>query len=110
MDLPDTHYARVGADRIAYQVFGEGPIDLIYLTSMVGDCIDLRWEYPPYAGFLRRLASFSRVITFDPRGTGASDRTFSPEAVSSWERWADDARAVLDVVGSERAAVFGSND
>src|SRR5262245_32227115 len=71
----------------------------------IGDTIDMRWDWPPYAHFLRRLASFSRVVTFDQRGQGASDRV-SRSGVSLWEDWAEDARAVLDAVGSERAALF----
>jgi class 3 adenylate cyclase len=69
------------------------------------DPIDVRWEFPPYAHFLRRLALFTRVIMFDQRGQGASDRV-TPQGVSLWEDWAKDARAVLDVVGSERVALF----
>jgi pimeloyl-ACP methyl ester carboxylesterase len=69
---PETRFARRDRDRIAYQVFGEGPPDLLCMSS-VGDCIDFRWDYPPFASFLRRLASFSRVIMFDRRGMGASD-------------------------------------
>jgi class 3 adenylate cyclase/pimeloyl-ACP methyl ester carboxylesterase len=104
-DVPETRFAQVGWDRIAYQVFGEGPPDLLWMSSL-GDCIDFRWEYPPYASFLRRLGSFSRVVLFDRRGSGASDPV-SLEALPAWEEWADDALAVLDEVGSERAVVLG---
>jgi pimeloyl-ACP methyl ester carboxylesterase len=104
-NLPETRYAKLGGDRIAYQVLGDGPLDLLYVSS-VGDTIDTRWEWPPYARFLRRLASFSRLITFDNRGNGASDPV--PAAgLPAWENWADDARAVLDAVGSEHAVIFG---
>jgi class 3 adenylate cyclase/alpha-beta hydrolase superfamily lysophospholipase len=71
----------------------------------LGDTIDLRWDWPPYAHFLRRLGSFCRVVMFDQRGQGASDHV-SRSGVSLWEDWAEDARAVLDAVGSERAALF----
>src|SRR6516165_10466871 len=101
--IPETKFAKVGEDRIAYQVFGEGDVDLIFLSAM-GDCVDVRWLWPPYASFLGHLAAHARVIMFDRRGLGASDPP-SGEALPSWERLADDARAVLDEVGSERAVI-----
>lgn len=104
MDVPVTQFTRVGGDRIAFQVFGSGPPDLVYLSGTT-EVIDTRWDWPPYAHYLRRLASFSRVIMFDRRGQGASDPV-SDERTSIWEDWADDTRAVLDAVGSERAAIF----
>jgi class 3 adenylate cyclase len=107
-EVPETRFASLGDDRIAYQVFGEGDIDLLY-TSATGDPIDLRWEWPAYASFLRRLGSQARVIMFDRRGSGSSDSA-SGEPLSSWEWWADDARAVLDAVGSEPAVLFGAAD
>lgn len=108
MDVPVTTYARIGADRVAYQVMGDGPVDLLYVSSM-GDCIDMRWDWPPYAAFLRKLASFARLIQFDRRGFGASDPV-TLDAGTFWEIWADDALAVLDAVGSEGAAVLGAAD
>jgi class 3 adenylate cyclase len=108
MDIPETQYAKLGEDRIAYQVFGEGPVDLIYVV-VSGGCIELRWDWPPYDNFLRTLGSHARVVSFDRRGSGSSDAP-SGEALPSWERWADDARAVLDAVGSERAVIFGHTD
>ena len=102
---PETRFARRGRDRIAYQVFGEGPPDLLCM-SCVGDCIDFRWEYPPFALVLAPPCFFSRVIMFDRRGIGASDPV-SLEELPTWEEWANDALAVLDEVGSERAAVLG---
>jgi class 3 adenylate cyclase len=108
VEVPETRFARVGDDRVAYQVFGEGPPDLIYIAG-TGDAIDVRWEWPPYALFLRRLASFSRVIMFEQRGQGASDRV-ALERVSVWEDWAEDARAVQAEVGCERAALFAGMD
>jgi class 3 adenylate cyclase len=106
VDVPETLFARVGDDRVAYQVFGEGPPDLVYMAG-VSETVDTRWDWPPYAYFLRRLASFSRVVMFDSRGQGASD-SLSKGGVSVWEDWAEDARAVLDAVGSERAALFSN--
>jgi class 3 adenylate cyclase len=105
VEVPETRFARIGEDRIAYQVFGEGPPDLLFVAGGVIETVDLRWEWPPYAHFLRSLASFCRVITFNRRGSGASDPV-SREGLPDWEDWSDDARAVLDAVGSERAAVF----
>jgi len=107
-ETPQTQYAMVGDDHIAYQVFGQGDIDLLY-TSGTGDPIELRWDWPPYASFLRRLGALARVIMFDRRGSGSSDSA-SGETLPSWERWADEARAVLDAVGSERAVMFGCVD
>jgi class 3 adenylate cyclase len=108
LDPPQTHYAKLGDDRIAYQVLGDGPVDLL-LVPAIGDCIDLRWDFPLYERFLRSLASFSRLIMFDRRGVGASDPV-SGDALPSWERWADEARAVLDAVGSKEAVVMGVVD
>jgi class 3 adenylate cyclase len=105
VEVPDTQFTRVGDDRIAYQVFGEGPPDVLFVAGSVIETMDLRWDWPPYAHFLRRLASFCRVISFNRRGSGASDPV-SREGLPEWEDWADDARAVMDAVGSERAAVF----
>jgi class 3 adenylate cyclase len=107
-DIPKTRFAQLGDDRIAYQVFGDAPVDLLYVPTS-GECIDLRWDWPPYAAFLRRLAENARLVMFDRRGSGASDAP-SGKTVPSWERWADDARAVLDAVGSERAVILGTND
>jgi class 3 adenylate cyclase len=77
----------------------------VVFISGATETIDLRWEWPPYAHFLRRLASFSRVVMFDQRGQGGSDRV-ARSGASVWEDWAEDVRAVLDAVGSERAALF----
>jgi class 3 adenylate cyclase len=106
--IPKTQYARLGDDRIAYQVFGQGSTDLLWVPAS-GDCIDLRWEFAPYAEFLRWLGSRTRVISFDRRGTGSSDAP-SDETLPLFEQWADDARAVLDAVGSDHAVVCGGGD
>jgi class 3 adenylate cyclase len=99
-----TRYARSGEADIAYQVFGEGPADLLLYTgwSIPIDCVD---DEPAMARFHRRLGSFSRVIRFDTRGVGLSDRGSVVEPPTSGE-WAEDALAVLDAVGSERATVL----
>jgi pimeloyl-ACP methyl ester carboxylesterase len=107
-EVPSTRFAKLGEDRIAYQVVGDGPADLLWVPG-IGDALDIRWEYEPYASLLWRLASFSRLIMLDRRGMGASD-PISLEALPSWEEFADDALAVLDAVGSERTVLLGAND
>jgi pimeloyl-ACP methyl ester carboxylesterase len=107
-EAPETRFAKLGQGRIAYQVVGEGPPDLVWFAGL-GEPIDARWDYPPCASFVRRLASFSRLIMIDRRGMGASDPV-PVEALPSWEGWADDAVAVLDAVGSERAIVLGASN
>jgi len=106
--IPDTEYATLGEDRIAYQVYGGGELDLLWVPASA-DCIELRWDWPPYAKFLDWLGARARVIAFDRRGTGASDPP-SGESLPLWEQWADDARAVLDAVESKRAVVCGVAD
>ena len=106
--VPPTRYVDSGDGLIAYQVVGDGPLDLVYLTGATSH-VDVRWDWVGAAGFLRRLASFSRLILFDRRGTGVSDR-LGTEALPTWEEWADDLRVVLDAVGSERAAIFAVLD
>jgi len=99
--IPEVRYARSGDVAIAYQVLGEGPVDLVFVPFFGN--IRYAWEQPLFARFLERLASFSRLILFDKRGTGLSDRP----RVLTLETQMDDIRAVLDAVGSERAALFG---
>jgi pimeloyl-ACP methyl ester carboxylesterase len=105
-DRPETHYAKSGDVNIAYQVLGEGPIDLVYVPGWVSH-IEYGWEQPIVAGFFRRLASFSRLILFDKRGTGLSDQTSD---LPTLEQRMDDVRAVMEAAGSERAAVFGMSE
>jgi class 3 adenylate cyclase len=105
---PETRYARLGGDRIAYQVLGEGPPDLVMAPASFGH-IDIAWEDPGIALFLQTLASFSRLILFDRRGTGASD-PLPPDAAPPLESYADELSAVLDEVGSEQAALLAELD
>ena len=105
MDRPQTRYARSGDYHIAYQVLGGGEIDLVYIPGWVSH-LDLYWEEPSVTRFFNRLASFSRLIVFDKRGIGLSDPV-SASAMPTLEERMDDVRAVLDAVGSERAAVLG---
>jgi len=102
---PEIRYALSGDVHIAYQVVGDGPIDLVQVPGWVSN-VELAWEDPGYARFLRRLASFSRLILFDKRGTGLSDRVRN-DALPTLEQRMDDVRAVMDAVGSARAALFG---
>ena len=104
-DTPETRFARLGDDRIAYQVVGDSALDVLFVPGLTTS-VDGNWDWPDTARFNRRLASFSRLIMFEQRGSGASDPV-SLEALPSHEEWADDARAVLDAVGSERAAIIG---
>ncbi len=107
MNQPETRYAQtVDGVHIAYQVFGEGPVDLVITMGQVSH-VDLAWELPEIGSFLRRLASFSRVILFDQRGNGCSDRELD---TASFEAGMDDVRAVMDAAGSGRALQFGYQD
>lgn len=100
--VPQTMYARSGEVHIAYQVVGEGPIDLIYVPSWISQ-VEHYWEEPAVARYFSRLASFSRLIMFDRRGSGLSDPL--PRAASLEEQM-DDVVAVMEAAGSEHAAVF----
>jgi DNA-binding SARP family transcriptional activator/pimeloyl-ACP methyl ester carboxylesterase len=107
---PEDHvaYARSGDTRIAYQVVGDGALDLVLVHGWVCT-FQPGWEYPKLAAFYRRLASFSTLVRFDKRGTGLSDRV-SPECLPDLETRMDDVRAVLDAVGSERAVLLGLSE
>jgi pimeloyl-ACP methyl ester carboxylesterase len=104
----ETRYAKSGEINIAYQVVGGKPFDLIWVPGWISN-VEESWEVPEYAHFLHRLASFSRLILFDKRGTGLSDRV-SIDRLPTLEQRMDDVRAVLDAVGSERAAVVGASE
>lgn len=108
MERPTTKYARSGDVNIAYQVLGGGDLDLVYVMGWVSH-LDLYWDEPSLARFLNRLASFSRLILFDKRGTGLSDRVPLKE-LPTLEQRMDDVRAVMDAVGSARAALFGVSE
>lgn len=106
MRAPETHYAKSGDVNIAYQVVGDGPRDLVLVPGFVSH-LDNDWDEPRSAHLLERLASFSRLIRFDKRGTGLSDR---PGGLPDLETRIDDVRAVMDAAGSERAALFGYSE
>ena len=108
MEVPEVRYARNGSVALAYQVLGAASIDVVFQPGFIGN-LDLMWEYAPFARFLRRLASFSRLIITDRRGSGLSDR-LSPEDLPPLEVLMDDLLVVLDEVGSERASLFGFSD
>ena len=103
--VPQTRYARSGDVQIAYQTLGEGPIDLIWVAGYVTH-LDVYWEDPAYRRFCERLASFSRLILFDKRGMGLSDRV----RVATLEERIDDVRAVMEAAGSEQAVLMGVSE
>jgi pimeloyl-ACP methyl ester carboxylesterase len=105
---PTTRYARSADVNIAYQVVGEGPRDLVLVPGWVSQ-VEAMWEEPTHEAFLRRLASFSRLIVFDKRGTGLSDRVRVDRLPTLDDRM-DDVRAVMDAAESECAAVFGTSE
>lgn len=107
-DTGDTCFARSGSYHIAYQVLGSGPLDLIFAPGWVSH-LELALEDPLQGRFLRRLASFSRLILFDKRGTGLSDRVHDDKLPTLEDRM-DDLRAVMDAAGSARAAIFGVSE
>ncbi|MGQ0543865.1 MAG: adenylate/guanylate cyclase domain-containing protein [Betaproteobacteria bacterium] len=105
---PQTRYARSGDVNIAYQAVGDGPRDLVFVMGWVSN-IDEFWSEPSWARFLERLASFSRLIIFDKRGTGLSDRVDEAH-LPTLEQRMDDVRAVMDAVGSRKAALLGISE
>jgi class 3 adenylate cyclase len=106
--LPETRYARRGDIHVAYQVLGEGEIDLVLVTEWFGQ-LEARWDIPSVDRFHRRLSSFSRVISFDKYGIGLSDPA-PPGSLPTLEEWMDDVRAVMDAARWERAAILGAGD
>ncbi|MDQ6746995.1 MAG: alpha/beta fold hydrolase, partial [Candidatus Dormibacteraeota bacterium] len=106
--VPPTHYTRVAGSSVAYQVIGDGPTDLIWVTSWFSH-IDGRWQEPRWHRFWSRMAGFSRLILYDRRGSGASD-AFPDGTQPTWEEWVEDVGAVLDAAGSKKAAVVASAD
>jgi pimeloyl-ACP methyl ester carboxylesterase len=108
MRTPETRYARSGDLNIAYQVVGDGPLDLVYVPGWISN-VELMWEEPSHAHVLERLAAFSRLILFDKRGTGLSDPV-PVDRLPPLEVRMDDVRAVMDAVGSDNAALFGFSE
>ena len=106
MKRPETHYARSGDVHIAYQLVGDGPMDLVFVPGFISN-IDLHWDDPGYAHLLHRLAAFCRLIQFDKRGTGLSDRV---AGLPTLDQRMDDARAVMDAAGCKRAALLGASE
>jgi class 3 adenylate cyclase/pimeloyl-ACP methyl ester carboxylesterase len=104
--VPETKYAMSGDVSIAYQVVGNGPMDLIYVMGWVSN-VEMFWDDPSMSHFLTHLASFSRLILFDKRGTGLSDKV---SQLPTLEQRMDDVRAVMDTVGSQKAALFGVSE
>lgn len=106
LQKPETHYAKSGEVYIAYQVNGSGPFDMVLAPGTTSH-LDLDWERPLRAEFLDKLGSMCRLIRFDKRGTGLSDR---PTQMATLEQRADDIRAVMDAVGLEKAVIFGISE
>jgi class 3 adenylate cyclase len=103
---PQTKYARLGPDRLAYQVLGQGPPDLVFTMGAFSD-VDIVWDDPQMSLFLRRLAGFSRLIRFDRRGTGASD-PLPADPLPPWEAYTQELTAVMDAAGSQQAALLAA--
>ena len=103
---PETRYARLGDLHLAYQVLGEGPLDILLLDQWFGH-VEAQWDVAPMATLRERLASFGRLIMFDKRGTGLSD-PIPTSALPTLEEFMADIPAVLDEVGSARAAVIAN--
>src|ERR1700674_6005178 len=104
--LPETRYALSGEVNIAYQMMGTGPVDFIIVPGIVSH-VEFMHELPGYTAFLRRLSTFARVITFDKRGQGLSDRVSD---APSLEQRMDDVHAIMDAIGSQRATLFGHSE
>lgn len=108
MRTPTTRYASSGEVQIAYQVVGQGPVDLLFVPGFISN-LDVHWEEAGFAHLMQRLASFSRLILLDKRGTGLSDRV-DIHRMPSLETRMDDVRAVLDAAGSRRAVLLGASE
>lgn len=104
--MPETRYALSGDVNLAYQVMGDGPVDIVMVPGFISH-IEFRHELPGYTASLRRLSSFARVVAFDKRGQGLSDRVSD---APSLEQRMDDVRAIMDAVGSQRATLFGHSE
>lgn len=108
MEIPSVKYVKSGEFHVAYQVLGEGPIDLVLLPGWISH-LEVAWEQPRLAASFRRLASFSRLILVDKRGTGLSDRVL-PSQLPTLEQRMEDLHAVLDAVGSGRTVLYGISE
>ena len=108
MQTPTTRYAKSGEVRIAYQVVGHGPVDLVFVPGFISN-LEIHWEDPGFSHLLQRLGAFARVIQFDKRGTGLSDRV-DTHHLPSLETRMDDVRAVMDAAGSRRAVLLGASE
>ena len=108
LKVPETMYAKSGNVNIAYQIVGDAPLDLVFVMGWVSH-LEYFWKEPSFAHFLQRLSSFARLILFDKRGTGLSDRVPNNE-LPTLEQRMDDVRAVMDAAGSERAALVGVSE
>jgi len=106
LQRPETRFTKAGDVSLAYQVVGDGPVDLVFAFGWLHN-IDIIWEHPAYRQFLQSLASFSRLILFDKRGTGLSDRD---TGAATLEERAEDIRAVMDATGSEVATILGQSE
>jgi class 3 adenylate cyclase len=106
VQIPATHYVKSDDVHIAYQVIGDGPFDLLFVPGFVSN-VETIWQSPEQNAFFRRLASFSRLILFDKRGTGMSDRS---SQIFTLEQRMHDVQAILDAVSSKRAALFGISE
>jgi len=108
MVIPSVNYVKSGKFHIAYQVVGQGPVDLVLIPGWISH-LEVAWEQPRLAHSFRRLASFSRLILIDKRGTGLSDRLL-PDSLPTLEERMEDIHAVLDAIGSERAVLYGISE
>ena len=108
VQAPTTRYAKSGEVRVAYQVIGHGPVDLVFVPGFISN-LEIHWEDPGFAHLLTRLGAFARVIQFDKRGTGLSDRV-DTHHLPSLETRMDDVRAVMDAAGSKRAVLLGASE
>src|SRR6185312_2752977 len=106
LTMPDTRYAKGPSGSIAYQVIGDGPMDLVIVPGWCSH-IDKHWDDPAWRAYIEEFVSFARVIIYDKRGTGLSDPV---DGVPTVENRADDLRTVLDAARSERAALFGFSE
>ena len=104
--IPTTRYAKSGDVHVAYQIFGEGPVNFVFVPGFISQ-IENYWDEPGFARWLRRLGSFARVVLFDKRGTGLSDRL---SELPGMDLRMDDVRAVMDAVEFDKAAVMGISE